>query len=714
MKACGWSLLVLLMASGVITMQLALEGGFVSDPAEWMRLTKSKLAILPTSPAGPSQEVAFPPHDQGLEARLNPLPQQSLRNQVHTAALARMDAVGRLRQEVARKKQSAGSGVRLVGLSDDSFTDRLLEDGGATTSVSLAMPHPESAVPLVPLLPTKGHEFNSIMFRPTERCPTSASNAAAAAAEAWPLAAKDWEQRTFAAHNKSGYVHFSAYRMNESKFAAMGLQNRVADRHMGSRLATPAGRGAQHAEVKRAEEGIGDTRCFWNEAQEEGGGKRLEGYLEFLYSGEHHDKQMDLLVIHCTLTEATGACGGYLSAHLGGDEVVLFTETPASVAPMSSSAGSPAALPSLLTFCGPPLHSDLRLSAVFEWMEYHRVHLGPDHYQFYDAGVWSQELAAQLKPYTDAGQLELTDFRGQEGLPVWFHAQTLALQDCLYRSRVSAKWIFVADFDEYLEAVPPNTLTSLLTAYQLKTWLSFGGHWWDVNQCSFQSKAENDESKEEGGRLESILSSSFSSLSARFDKQKGGQRDLVMGKNRSEVRGGSGGKADGSGRGEEFLVERMKYRGKGFFCSRTDGPTCVPGKADWPGQLCKGLFGELCNANFGRRKYFANPQKAVLLRIHDVALPAADGLPLNARQQFRLHHFRWLAAGRAASSFCNVTYGSSRGSREGEEAAEGPQLHGDGDGDSIWVYDPGVAKRAAAARQCPLGRGECEARLLLA
>lgn len=109
------------------------------------------------------------------------------------------------------------------------------------------------------------------------------------------------------------------------------------------------------------------------------------------------------------------------------------------------------------------------------------------------------------------------------------------------------------DFDEFLQVVPPNSLDSLLEKYNTKSWLSFGGIWWDVNFCEASEKEEK----------------------------------------------------------KLPFLEKMVFKIDGFFCSRVKKPkfACVKSERDWPGEICKGLFGELCDVHNGRRKYFVNPRK---------------------------------------------------------------------------------------------------------
>lgn len=137
--------------------------------------------------------------------------------------------------------------------------------------------------------------------------------------------------------------------------------------------------------------------------------------------------------------------------------------------------------------------------------------------------------------------------------------QILAANDCAYRMRQRASWVFMQDLDEYFEVVPPRTTAQLLQAYHDRSWLTTGCLVFSIHHCLWTDK---------GGDTTSITSNSGSSSDS----------------------GGSGGGVD------ELLVARMVYRWPHIYCqtaNETDPAHCI-------GQP-------------GHRKYIINPQKVRLL-----------------------------------------------------------------------------------------------------
>ena len=133
-------------------------------------------------------------------------------------------------------------------------------------------------------------------------------------------------------------------------------------------------------------------------------------------------------------------------------------------------------------------------------------------------------------------------------LPVPGCGQGLALIDCILRSRQTANWVTILDFDEYFDIGPPLSLPSLLSAHPSAPWFTFGKTWFNVSYCV----------PPEEGMKES-------------DNQEG-------------VRGGRV--------GDEFLVERMQLRWPEYYCVY---------KEKYPQDLCLDFH--------GHRKYVLNPRK---------------------------------------------------------------------------------------------------------
>lgn len=59
----------------------------------------------------------------------------------------------------------------------------------------------------------------------------------------------------------------------------------------------------------------------------------------------------------------------------------------------------------------------------------------------------------------------------------------LFIYDCAYSMALRSRWVFFLDFDEYLQAMPPHSVNSILSQYQNATWLSHGSIWWDTSKC---------------------------------------------------------------------------------------------------------------------------------------------------------------------------------------------------------------------------------------
>ena len=53
-------------------------------------------------------------------------------------------------------------------------------------------------------------------------------------------------------------------------------------------------------------------------------------------------------------------------------------------------------------------------------------------------------------------------------------AQLLAITDCMYRTRLTSKWVFMADTDEYLVPKPPLTMRSILAQHSEAAFITHG------------------------------------------------------------------------------------------------------------------------------------------------------------------------------------------------------------------------------------------------
>ena len=54
------------------------------------------------------------------------------------------------------------------------------------------------------------------------------------------------------------------------------------------------------------------------------------------------------------------------------------------------------------------------------------------------------------------------------------YVQLLAITDCVYRTRLTSKWVFMADTDEYIVAQPPLTIRSILQQHSEAAFITHG------------------------------------------------------------------------------------------------------------------------------------------------------------------------------------------------------------------------------------------------
>ncbi|CAI7897327.1 unnamed protein product, partial [Closterium sp. NIES-53] len=113
--------------------------------------------------------------------------------------------------------------------------------------------------------------------------------------------------------------------------------------------------------------------------------------------------------------------------------------------------------PSHLTLCLPPLHGpSISPRALLEFLSYHHL-IGITSFLLYNAGGATDPIRAVIQAQAGQGRAELVEMTGLlEREQLWNHGQVPALQDCLYRSRMSARWVLYLDLDDYLW-LPPVT-----------------------------------------------------------------------------------------------------------------------------------------------------------------------------------------------------------------------------------------------------------------
>eukprot|EP00897_Mesotaenium_endlicherianum_P011063 jgi/Mesen1/9986/ME000072S09401 len=264
-----------------------------------------------------------------------------------------------------------------------------------------------------------------------------------------------WRQRTFQGFPSYGIVKYSGYRVSLEQIAVVSL----------------------------AAWRLRDTRqlqgCEWWDKDKAVG--KIRGALKFLYMDEHHSRQYEVVVIHCYLEKPTSRKGGHMVATIDFERMLLYAEdvTPATEVPL--------VFQHKIAYCSPRLYGKLNPQRVREWFDYTRVVMNPDRYYLYDMGPVDQSLRDAIREYMDAGQVDITDFREGADFDVWTKSNGAALNDCLYRTRFTAKWVFVHDLDEFIEFVPPHTLKSTLTQHKDKAFLTHGVVWWDHQRCNKKS-----------------------------------------------------------------------------------------------------------------------------------------------------------------------------------------------------------------------------------
>ncbi|CAI5535535.1 unnamed protein product [Closterium sp. Naga37s-1] len=267
-----------------------------------------------------------------------------------------------------------------------------------------------------------------------------------------------WKQRSFQRHGSFGFIKFSAYRVNASTLAVLGLAS--LPMHHGRRFSSCR----WHASAPAAADngGVGS-----------GGGGVTEGMLVPLYVEEHHDYLYEAVVVLCVLDAPSPASGGVLEAEIDGEVLFPFVEQP------GQSMEDPSTFPNNIVFCGPPMFGAISPRALTEWLHFHRLLLPVDHFVLYDAGGVADhaDVSSAVQPWVRAGVVEVVGFEESTQYDVWSYAQALSTHDCLYGNRHGARWLLFADLDEFVEVLPPATLQQLLQDNAGRPWITFGCTW---------------------------------------------------------------------------------------------------------------------------------------------------------------------------------------------------------------------------------------------
>ncbi|CAI5951984.1 unnamed protein product [Closterium sp. NIES-64] len=406
-------------------------------------------------------------------------------------------------------------------------------------------------------------------------------------------------------------------------------------------------------------------------------GSRVNGsvwYRDFM----HPKTQTDSLAAFCQLWGNTSRAGGYLVMTMDGVEAAVFNERPGQ--PLEPPPD--ASLPVHLTWCSQPLYGTLDAGRVWVWAEYHRVHANVSRFIFYDMAAWTPALTALFTPYFAAGVAAVTDMSagrrfgfvaGVELLYFTTKHQTLASNDCIYRSLFTSRWVTLHDTDEYLAPVPPHSLPSLLAAHAHAPWLSHGAFAVKPSVCEGEggedapapAEAATVEPADSGG---GVGGGSAAVEAAGGGGGGGGGGDTrgagaaVNARSRHEetALGAAGNGTEGGetqwdeAAGTEAkrravqLLSRMVFRHPDVWClrdraegQRIDSDLCE----DWRGHRKlivnprKRMELELCEDWRGHRKLIVNPRKTEVMSIHIAREPQKGGVVLNAATELRHFHF---------------------------------------------------------------------------
>lgn len=184
-----------------------------------------------------------------------------------------------------------------------------------------------------------------------------------------------------------------------------------------------------------------------------------------------------VVVLNCTFDNSVGAdgSGGKLvltastGSEIGSEEFVTLEEKPRTV--NMSVYGSPPKYDYL--YCGSPLYGNLSPQRVREWIAYHVKFFGSkSHFVIYDAGGVHMEVMEVLKPWIEKGVVTLHDVREQEKFDGYYHNQFLVVNDCLFRYKHDAKWMFFFDVDEFMYVNRRSTLDGFMKSMEVFTQFS--------------------------------------------------------------------------------------------------------------------------------------------------------------------------------------------------------------------------------------------------
>lgn len=107
--------------------------------------------------------------------------------------------------------------------------------------------------------------------------------------------------------------------------------------------------------------------------------------------------------------------------------------------------------------CVPPLFGTVNIARLVEFLEVSRI-LGAEHVTMYDFDL-SSEVSAVLDHYSRERKfVSIIPWKLDRSIDeaIWYHAQLVSIQDCLYRTMASANYVAFNDIDEFI--VPRSSL----------------------------------------------------------------------------------------------------------------------------------------------------------------------------------------------------------------------------------------------------------------
>ncbi|XP_059143597.1 beta-1,4-galactosyltransferase galt-1-like [Physella acuta] len=113
----------------------------------------------------------------------------------------------------------------------------------------------------------------------------------------------------------------------------------------------------------------------------------------------------------------------------------------------------------VFTTCYSVLFNFKNPSQIIQNIEFHRF-LGIQHFHLYNYSV-SNETDKVLRHYIREGILTVHQW-SLPSLEIWYFAQVLAINDCVYRNRNVSKYVIIHDMDEFIVPIRHNTLSDVI------------------------------------------------------------------------------------------------------------------------------------------------------------------------------------------------------------------------------------------------------------